>query len=230
MWAKDIILKPIDSKKANEFVKKHHYSWKVVNNSQLHFGVFINNVLGWVMSYWPSTDKSKLIWLIEWTERNEFIELNRMAFSDILPKNSESRAIAMSIKLLKKKAPHLKWIVSFADGCQCWDGTIYRASGFELTNIWVNNTIIFLWNWETTTNLSITKGWTVHNKKMYSLWYKNPKQYLDWEYPWRHKAQGYMLRYIIHLKPNLKRNYEILPYSKIQDMWAWMYKGEKKEV
>jgi hypothetical protein len=38
-----------------------------------------------------------------------------MAFSELLPKNSESRAIAISIKLLKKNAPNLKWIISFAD-------------------------------------------------------------------------------------------------------------------
>jgi hypothetical protein len=69
-----------------------------------------------------------------------------MAFSDILPRNSESRAIAISIRLIKKNAPHIKWIVSFADGCQCGDGTIYRASGFELTAIKKNKTIIFLGN------------------------------------------------------------------------------------
>ncbi len=73
------------------------------------------------MSYGPSTDKSKLISLVDGTKRNEFIELNRMAFSDILPKNSESRAISISIKLIKKYAPHIKRIVSYADGCQCRD-------------------------------------------------------------------------------------------------------------
>lgn len=211
MSAKEIILKPIDSKKANEFVKKHHYSWKVVNNSQLHFWVFYKNILGWVMSYWPSTDKSKLIWLVEGTGWNEFIELNRMAFSDLLPKNSESRAIAISIKLLKKNAPHLKWIISFADGCQCWDGTIYRASGFELSDIKVNKGMVVLENWETTS--IINKKDPNHNINKFKIIER---------LPW------FMLRYIIHLKPNLKRNYEILPYSKIQEMWAWMYKWEKK--
>lgn len=39
--AKDIVVKIIPSKVANEFVKKHHYSGKVVNNSQLHFGCFL---------------------------------------------------------------------------------------------------------------------------------------------------------------------------------------------
>ncbi len=30
------------AKVANEFVKKHHYSGKVVNNSSLHFGCFLD--------------------------------------------------------------------------------------------------------------------------------------------------------------------------------------------
>ena len=76
------------------------------------------------MSYGPSLDKSKIQPLVKNTKWNEFIELNRMAFDDYLPKNSESRCIAYSIKLIKKNAPHIKWVISFADGCQCGDGTI----------------------------------------------------------------------------------------------------------
>lgn len=48
---KNIIIKVIPSKIANEFVKKHHYSGKVVNNSNLHFGAFLNNILHGVMSF-----------------------------------------------------------------------------------------------------------------------------------------------------------------------------------
>ena len=227
MSAKDIILKPIPSKIANEFVKKHHYSWKVVSNSQLHFGVFYNWLLWWVMSYWPSTDKSKLIWLVEGTGWNEFIELNRMAFSDLLPKYSESRAIAISIKLLKKKAPHLKWIISFADGCQCWDWTIYRASGFELTSIKQNNRLIRFNDWYITHWLNLCHRWS----PIISIKY-NPENltenqlYKRWDFEY---INWYMLRYIKHLKPNLKRNYEILPYSKIEEMGAKMYMWQKIE-
>jgi hypothetical protein len=37
------------------------------------------------------------------------------------------------IKLIKKNAPHIKWLLSsYADGNLCGDGTIYRASGFKL--------------------------------------------------------------------------------------------------
>lgn len=214
MSAKDIILKPLNSKKANEFVKKHHYSWKVVNNSQLHFWVYYNWFLWWVMSYGPSTKKCNLINLVEWTKWNEFIELNRMAFSDILPKYSESRAIAISIKLLKKKAPHLKWIVSFADGCQCWDWTIYRASWFDLSQVTEN------------TWMRIAPDWKTYSQVTYYAHKPNEmKEFKTWT-----KLKWFMLRYIKVIQPNLQKNYEVLPYSKIDEMWAWMYKWIKKIV
>ena len=133
--AKEIVMKVIPSSIANPFVRAHHYSGKVVNNSKLHFGVFLDGQLHGVMSYGPSLDKSKIIGLVEGTGWNEFLELNRMAFDSVLPRNSESRAISMSIKLLKKYAPQVKWIISFADACSCGDGTIYRASNFVLTGI-----------------------------------------------------------------------------------------------
>ena len=139
--AKDLIVKVIAAKDAIPFVRKHHYSGKVVNNSKLHFGVFLNNQLHGVMSFGSPLDKRKVLPLVKGTLWNEMLELNRMAFDDILPKNSESRAISIAMKLIRKNAPHIKWVLSFADGTQCGDGTIYRASGFVLTSIKVNNQI-----------------------------------------------------------------------------------------
>lgn len=209
--AKEIVVKVIPREIANAFVKKHHYSWKVVANSQLHFWCFYKWFLHWVLSYWPSMVKKNLIWLVEWTQRNEFIELNRMAFDDVLPRNSESRCIAITIKMIKKKAPHIKRIVSFADWCQCWDWTIYRASWFELTQINRNNHIRVDENWKTRIEMNFTADhpeWIEEFRKMKPI---------DW----------FMLRYIKLLKPNLKRNYSIIPYSEIDKYWAWMYKWKK---
>ena len=106
--AKEIIVKVIPAKIANEFVKKHHYSGKVVQNSSLHFGAFLDGKLHGVMSYGTSMDKRKVLPLVNGTLWNEMLELNRMAFDDYLPKNSESRCIAISIKLIKKKRPSYK--------------------------------------------------------------------------------------------------------------------------
>jgi hypothetical protein len=133
--AKDIILKPISAKQANDLVKRVHYSGKVVQNSQLHIGVFLHGKLEGAMQFGPSLDKRKIMGLVQGTEWNEFIELNRMAFTDTLPRNSESRAIGIAMRLLRQHAPQVKWVISFADACQCGDGTIYRASGFVLTGV-----------------------------------------------------------------------------------------------
>ena len=138
--AKDIIVKVIPSKVANDFIKKHHYSGKIVNNSQLHFGAFLDNRLHGVLSFGCPLDRRKVLHLVlDHHEKpalwNEMLELNRMAFDEALPRNSESRCISVAIKLIRKNASHIRWLLSFADGTQCGDGTIYRASGFKLTGI-----------------------------------------------------------------------------------------------
>ena len=213
--AKDIIVKPIKSNIANDFVKKYHYSGKVVPNSQLHFGCFLNGILGGVMSFGPSTDKKKLQGLVKNTGWNDFIELNRMAFSDLLPKNSESRCLSVAIKLIKKHYPNIKWIISFADGCQCGDGTIYRASGFVLTQIKKN------------TGLRMDEKGDVYSQVTFSAHRPNEMNKFRQMKP----VQGFMLRYIYFIdKEKLKDlTVPIIPFSKIKEMGASMYLGKKIE-
>lgn len=130
MSAKDIHVAPIASQDANALVKRIHYSGKVTQNSQLHFGVFYNGKLEGAMQFGPSMDKRKTKELVKGTLWNNFLELNRMAFSDKLPRNSESRALGVAFRLIRKHYPHIEWIVSFADGTQCGDGTIYGKRFF----------------------------------------------------------------------------------------------------
>ena len=152
---KEIEIKVIPSKIANPFICKHHYSGKIVNNSKLHFGCFLDGRLHGVLSYGPSTDKRRLIDLVQGTGWNNFIELNRMAFDDYLPRNSESYCIGATLRMIKKQAPQIKWVVSFADGTQCGDGTIYRASNFVLTGINPNKTIILMPDGSTVADLTL---------------------------------------------------------------------------
>ncbi len=43
--AKEIILKVIPFQIATPFIRKHHYSGKIVNNSKVHFGAFLDGRL-----------------------------------------------------------------------------------------------------------------------------------------------------------------------------------------
>lgn len=154
--ALDVELRVIPARIANPFVDRVHYSGKHVNNSQLHLGAFLDGRLHGVMSFGPPMDKSKVIGLVDGTPWNGMIELNRMAFDDTLPRNSESHCIGLAMRMLKRNAPHVKWVLSFADGCSCGDGTIYRASNFVLTGITKNSTILRLPNGEEISNMTIT--------------------------------------------------------------------------
>lgn len=228
---KEIIVKVIPSNLANDFVRKHHYSGKVVQNSQLHFGAFLDGKLHGVLQYGPSMDKKKIIGLVEGTEWNGFLELNRMAFDDFLPRNSESYCIGMTLRLIKKKAPHVKWVISFADGAQCGDGTIYRASNFVLTGIKENKTIlefptgdrIAAMTLEATPQLAIVKKQSKylgieHKYRTRNEWIKLGAKFIP----------GYQLRYIYFIDKSYKDKLTvpIVPFSKIDEIGAGMYKGE----
>ena len=214
--AKDIIVKVIPSKAANDFVKKNHYSGKVVPNSKLHFGCFLDGRLHGVMSYGSPFMKTKVLPMVKGTKWNEMLELNRMAFDDYLPKYSESRCIAISIKLIKKNAPHIKWILSFADGTQCGDGTIYRASGFKLTSIKENNSIIQLSNGEVVASMTYTKGKNILKQGGRAGIPKDAT-----------KLKGNMFRYIYLIDKTCEITVPILPFSEIDNKGAGMYKGKK---
>jgi hypothetical protein len=216
--AKDIMVKPISGADARRVVQAVHYSGKTVNNSQLHMGVFLNGRLEGAMQFGPSLDKRKMQGLVENTPWNGFLELNRMAFSEALPRNSESRALAVAFRLIRKHYPHVQWVVSFADGAQCGDGTIYRASGFVLTSVKENSTLIQLADGSIGANVTYSKG--SHILKTGGA--KMPAG--------AKKLSGFQLRYMYFLDPTARERLTvpILPFSKIDEMGAGMYRGKSR--
>lgn len=153
-----------------------------------------------------------------------------MAFSDILPRNSESRALSIAFRLIKKNYPWVEWVVSFADGCQCGDGTIYRASGFILTGITKNKTILRMPSGETVSDISLCHL----TPSVFSLARRigipanvrpTPSEFLarGAEY-----IPGYMLRYVRFLNPDARKRLTVpeIPFSKLDEVGARMYKGQ----
>lgn len=237
---KEIRVKVIPGKIANDFVRKWHYSGKIVNNSKLHFGAFHNGILHGVMSFGNPLDKSKVIRLVvdekgnpaKW---NDMLELNRMAFDETLLRNAESRCISVAIRLIKKNAPNIRWILSFADGMQCGDGTIYRASGFKLTGLSSGSM------WHLPDELKLLNGGNVaHRMKIqdkssaisrYVLSKTNGRNLTMEEYAKKfggYVMDGFMLRYIYIIDKNYHLNCSEIPFSEIQKRGAGMYKGKKR--
>ena len=232
MSAKDLVLRPISAREANAVIARLHYSGKYVRNSQIHIGVFLNGQLEGALQFGPSLDKRKIQSLVSDTKWNGFIELNRMAFSERLPRNSESRAIAIAMKLIAKHAPHIEWVVSFADATQCGDGTIYRASGFVLTGINPSGNLVRLPDGTTIHKMTLESSPTTPRPELGGQSYYgitegkyDLNKYI--EATGGQVLPGFQLRYIYFLNPAARERLTVpeLPFSKISESGASMYRG-----
>lgn len=231
--AKDIFIKPIAKRDADKIIKQHHYSGKVVNNSVLNLGVFLNGYCEGAMQFGSPLDKRKVIGLVENTQWHEMLELNRMAFSDRLPRNSESRALSIAFKLITKNYPHIKWILSFSDAAQCGDGAIYRASGFVLTQINKNKSNIRMPDGLVISTVTLSAHFATENsmaRKLadkYGIIHTGKASYKQFIEKGGVFIDGYQLRYIYLLDKSCQITVPILPFSAIKQDGAEMYKGKK---
>lgn len=181
-------------------------------------------------------DKSKVIGLVEGTPWSGMLELNRMAFDDSLPRNSESRCLSVAMRLLRRNAPQVKWVLSFADACSCGDGTIYRAAGFVLTGITENRNVARLPSGEEIHKLSLESG---PNRPRPELGGRSYFQVTGGRYDFAKYCEeagavvldGHMLRYVYFIDRKWHKRLTVpeLPYSAIQEAGAGMYKGVRHD-
>ncbi|KRR17817.1 hypothetical protein CQ14_37640 [Bradyrhizobium lablabi] len=162
-------------------------------------------------------DKSNIQGLVRETAWNGFLELNRLAFSEALPRNSESRALAVAMRMIKKHYPHIEWVISFADGCQCGDGTIYRAAGFVQTGIKVNKSLLRLSDGSVTHKMTQVTG-----KNRADHFARTGGSWSGQGVP----LDGYQMRYIYFLAAARVRLVpKEIPYAEIERRGAGMYRG-----
>jgi len=213
--AKDIEIRVIDSASSRRIVQRYHYSGKCTQNSQIHFGVFLGGKLEGALQFGPSIDKRRMATNLG-IGFNDALELNRMALSDACPKNSESRALGICLRILKKNYNHLKLIVSFADACQCGDGTIYRASGFRLHSFKKNTSLLLMPDGKVTAKKSLDDKLSSDGKYLSSIAIKNGAKPLT----------GYQMKYLYFFDKSLEKNFKFIPFDRIPDE-VRMYKGSK---
>lgn len=221
--AKRIRVAPVDRAAADACVERWHYSGRTYPKSRLHLGVWLDGELLGAMQFGPPLQTSHLIGLVRDTTWDGFIELNRMAFSDRLPRNSESRALSIAMRLMREHAPHIAWCVSFADGTQCGDGTIYRASGFLLTGIKRNTSL-----WRTPRGAVVSDVGVRTSQRL-------QRELCTTGSPSSLRAagcaplDGFQLRYVYCIDPSARHRLAVpvLPFSEIDKMGARMYRGKR---
>lgn len=111
-------------------IRERHYSGRCVNNSYVHLGVYIDGIIHGVMQLGYALNPRRVEHIVRNTASNQYLELNRMWLSDSAPRCSESRALAMMVRWVRKAMPRVRWIQSFADGRLGKNGVVYQAANF----------------------------------------------------------------------------------------------------
>ena len=114
---------------ANVFYRRWHYLGDTPFIAAIHYGAYYNGLCQGVISFGSPNAKKLKGYYDEYTQGGWW-EIKRLAMRDACPKNSESRFIAVSLRLLRKTFT-VKGIVTLADSAQKHTGVIYKASGFK---------------------------------------------------------------------------------------------------
>lgn len=199
----------VNSSKANKFMSAYHYSGTGFKQAKINLGVYNNSdskmvgCLQWGCNF---QDKIRLDrYVKDPIKKEEYLELNRFSMADSEGKNSESQAIGLGIKWIKKNCPSVRLLVSYAGRKEGNYGYIYQATNWEYLGYF------------------ISKGfWQVDGDEYHlmSLWKKtenSPKQMVEALkdiYTDIRETHTKQFIYIQRLDKNLIPASEILPYPK----------------
>ena len=126
----DLRVEMIDKERADEIIRRNHYSGSAVWSSSFHFGVFQSDALIGVLQFGPAMNPASGAKIVAGTKTDQWLELNRMWLSDDKPDNAASQAIAFAVRVVRRRRPTVAWIQSFADERCGKLGAVYQAAGF----------------------------------------------------------------------------------------------------
>lgn len=230
--AKRIRVEPIRATDARRIIQALHYSGKAVNNSSIHLGVFLDGKCGGALQFGPPMDKRNAYRLVPGTAWDGMVELNRMALAEWMPRNGESRAIAVACRILQKRYPQLEWIQSYSDGTQSGDGTIYRAAGFLLVGLKRNTTMLLMPDGAILADITFLPSFKAKATSLTQRYGYNgiePRQRFLKRIGAK-RLPGFQLRYVKFFSAAARGRLTspVLPYSVIDEVGAGMYRGEKR--
>lgn len=120
-------VKEISRAFAREYIATFHYSKTFPDSTLYCYGGYLNDRLCGIVCYGMGCGKNQYTAIIPNIENGTYIELTRLWCVNDMPKNTESKLISESLKLLPKK---IKIVLSFADESKGHCGIIYQATNW----------------------------------------------------------------------------------------------------
>ena len=127
-----IQVRPVSVKIAKEIIVRNHYLHSLPGGTQMTFGVFLEQRLLGALALGVGAFNSRR--LVSGATHGDCICLTRLWLADDLPKNSESRVLAVVLRSLVRNTT-LKFVATYADPSAGHVGTIYQATGWLYTGM-----------------------------------------------------------------------------------------------
>lgn len=124
-------IRRIDSKTATEMVVKNHYLHRRAS-TMFAFGMFDGDELIGCVIFGKPASNALCVGVCGREEASKVLELTRLWIKDGTPKNTESRLIGRSIKMLPKE---FEILVSYAEIQAGHIGTVYQATNWIYTGL-----------------------------------------------------------------------------------------------
>ena len=127
-----IQVRPVSVKIAKGILVGNHYLHSMPGGTQMTFGVFLEQRLLGALALGVGPFNAHR--LVSGATHGDCICLTRLWLDDGLPKNSESRVLAVILRSLARDTS-VKFVVTYADPTAGHLGTIYQAGGWLYTGI-----------------------------------------------------------------------------------------------
>ena len=127
-----LTVRPISHRAAKELLVRNHYLHTMPGGTKLAFGIFSGKRLMGTVTL--GVGPFNVHRLVAGSTRDDCLVLSRLWLADDLPKNSESRVLAVILRSLGRDTS-VKFLVTYADPTAGHVGTIYQATGWLYTGM-----------------------------------------------------------------------------------------------
>jgi len=209
----DMYIMPMSVREARPYIASFHYSKTMPDSTRFCFAGYYKEKLAGIVCYGMGSNDKQYQYIIPDIKTGEYLELTRLWSPDGMPRNTESKLISNSLKLLPSE---IKLVISYADSSQNHQGYIYQATNWYYLGMTNGGKMLVDENGITRHSKSINIM-KIRHKELNN---KNSKEIMD-IYGWKSYEGGKKHRYCYLLgnKTQKKIMYKfiqnkILPYPK----------------
>lgn len=129
---KNMKVTKVSSGFARPYIAKYHYSQTMPDSTLYVYAGWYGDKLAGIICFGMGAGKNQFLFIDKNVKNGEYIELTRLWSPDCMPRNTESKLISTSIKMLPKD---IKFVLSFADDSKNHKGYVYQATNFNYLGI-----------------------------------------------------------------------------------------------